>query len=1003
MASWRGNCERFGKDLIRQITGFQEDEDNFQLCQQFMTSNFRFHRYLDVNSHNVTRELEGLITKFEVHSQPEKANILKQLSDDFLESPISKDVQNPKTSTHYAILSLLVSLANNPTSTDYTSPCHSVIEDPVDTFDWSAHLLEGEQVFWGRYSDSPLPFDEDLSDDDDDDDDHKRDETKHTMAVSVIQAPANDTTLVSTDTETQQNKGFDWLSKNLVDQYWTQKSEEPKTGPYSSSNLFRDWDYYKHQTEPLYSSSGKTFVTETQLIREILWMLAGVEDLFIFQYGEHKFSLRNSVCVSHLTVPSLAGSLMQFMKYGAQIQLLSSFVQETVSQSCLGDGLASVPMTYQAFAKTVSKFLQDFCKHLSSIEKKMIKQEELMTVTLLSSDLEPWMTKVNLVYSVYINGLAAGASLPTNSLKASHLLSVLYNTVVDFDTLHESVSDLMTLLLPMWIQTSRPYLDLIGDWITNGQLVDPVKEFVVQRNENVGSQDENFWENAFVLHMPRPGHDGSSMSMTTLQFAEQEQVAVATAWAPRFLQPVMRDIVLTGKSMEMLESLGRLNEVIGNKDDTVLYRANGLYEAFITSLEEMLGTKVSETPPPTAGETTQRSSLFMEQIEKHTKVKGVYDPLLLINFEAIFSSLYIKPDLETKDKTETRLLQALEVGQVQPIDFLLQQCLYPHIRSRYENICLKLVDILKCDYHLINYLQAMRDFFLMDAGDTMFTFYTNLFDRMKNHEPWRETSYLNLALHEALEAHHPEEVNRLSIQVEDTSQCHDKYPISATDCIKLSYKVPWPVEVVINSKSQELYNQVFSFIMQVKRAKYCLDELRFFDLKKENLLKSMTASQHHPEDEIPRAAKIHKMELLRFRLMYFVNSLHNYIMTRILHSTGLEFKQELDRAVDLDQIIVAHACYVRNIHERCLMHKSVAFLREAFMRVLNLILAFQARWDMGVNEIRVQAIDEMEVEFSRCITFLAAFLNNVIKRGSFPQLESLAFALVTSLDHKGRT
>ena len=31
-------------------------------------------------------------------------------------------------------------------------------------------------------------------------------------------------------------------------------------------------------------------------------------------------------------------------------------------------------------------------------------------------------------------------------------------------------------------------------------------------------------------------------------------------WAPKFLQPVLQQIVLTGKSMEMLEGLGKLAE-----------------------------------------------------------------------------------------------------------------------------------------------------------------------------------------------------------------------------------------------------------------------------------------------------------------------------------------------------------------------------------------------------------------------------------------------------------
>ena len=56
----------------------------------------------------------------------------------------------------------------------------------------------------------------------------------------------------------------------------------------------------------------------------------------------------------------------------------------------------------------------------------------------------------------------------------------------------------------------------------------------------------------------------------------------------------------------------------------------------------------------------------------------------------------------------------------------------------------------------------------------------------------------------------------------------DINPINITDCIKLQFKVPWPVNVVINSQCQQVYNEIFCFLLQIKRAKYCMDELRFF-------------------------------------------------------------------------------------------------------------------------------------------------------------------------------
>ena len=40
--------------------------------------------------------------------------------------------------------------------------------------------------------------------------------------------------------------------------------------------------------------------------------------------------------------------------------------------------------------------------------------------------------------------------------------------------------------------------------------------------------------------------------------------------------------------------------------------------------------------------------------------------------------------------------------------------------------------------------------------------------------------------------------------------------------------------------------------------------------------------------------------------------------------------------------------------------------------------------DVHVHYYSLKTIEGMEIEFSRCILFLSTFLNNVIKRGSFP-------------------
>ena len=65
---------------------------------------------------------------------------------------------------------------------------------------------------------------------------------------------------------------------------------------------------------------------------------------------------------------------------------------------------------------------------------------------------------------------------------------------------------------------------------------------------------------------------------------------------------------------------------------------------------------------------------------------------------------------------------------------------------------------------------------------------------------------------------------------------------------------------------------------------------------------------------------------------------------------------DIEKAQDLDQMIACHNKYVNTIYERCLFHKKVAFLKDAVMGVLNLVLIFQALWDKGIDEIRYRIL-----------------------------------------------
>eukprot|EP00064_Thunnus_orientalis_P012123 superscaffoldBa00001818_g12157 len=159
MAHWstfEKETEREIKKLISCISGIEDEEDqNFQLALKFAWSNFRFHRYLDVDSHKVQRSINGIYEKLMVHSDLSKAESWRRLTNEFLNSPLP-NTDGTKTDVHHGILSLLLSLSESPSNTNFTERPRVKEAEQEDNFDWAKYLMEGEDIDLGPYPDTPV-------------------------------------------------------------------------------------------------------------------------------------------------------------------------------------------------------------------------------------------------------------------------------------------------------------------------------------------------------------------------------------------------------------------------------------------------------------------------------------------------------------------------------------------------------------------------------------------------------------------------------------------------------------------------------------------------------------------------------------------------------------------------------------------------------------------------------------------------------------------------------
>ncbi|XP_037626985.1 gamma-tubulin complex component 5 isoform X2 [Sebastes umbrosus] len=1005
--------ERETRRLIRCISGMEEDEDdqnqNLQLALKFASSNFKFHRFLDVDSHKVQRSITGIYEKLMVHSDESKAESWKRLTEEFLNSPLP-NTDGTKNDAHYSVLSLLLFLSGSPSNTNFTERPR-IKEAEVDDFDWAKYLMEGEDIDIGPYPDTP-----EWSEEESEDDDSQQPISREDSGIQADRTPQDDqdnnNKTVPVTWKVGEPDARVWLEQHVVTPYWVAHAPRFPHSLHLHSNLLNVWDQHLYNTDPLYLPEEKAFVTETQVIRETLWLLSGVKKHFIFQHHDGKVSVRNNVVVTHLTSNCLRSVLEHIAVYGQAVFRLQRFIDEVTghsSEPCPpGSGSSysskkgSEPpfRTYQAFVWALNKYFTSFKEELTTIEREIICNDETVTLSAVLERLTPHLAQIKVLHKVFCTGVAEVPPETPNVVRASHLLNTLYKAIIEYDSVGEASEQAVALLFSLWTETVRPYLEIVDEWIVHGHLFDPAKEFIIQRNKDVPVNHRDFWYATYTLYSvsetvdneEKLSNDAASGSSGGDQGSSNRQLTMVS-----FLKPVLKQIIMAGKSMQLLKNLDCKETEQSDRSSRDAERKS-LYTLFLESVQSRLcSQEESPTDTVTEQQATRRSLIKMQSIiTQHLEIEDVHDPLLAINFARLYLE---QSDFHERfsggDFIVDRSSQAVTC---QTFELTLRSCLYPHIEKRYIECCGNLMRTLKKDYRLLGYLQAMRNYFLLEAGDTMYDFYTAIFDKVQEKESWQQPSFLNAQLQEAVGQRHPEDSSRLSIFLETMDPARKKHPVNNLEVLTLGYKVPWPVDIVISSECQKIYNQVFLLLLQIKWAKYSLDTLRFSDFT--DVTKKLEEGSLAEEVKVkePINQQIHRMCLLRVKLMHFVNSLHNYIMTRILHSTGLEFQHQVQEAKDLDQLIKIHYRYLATIHDRCLLREKVSFVKEAIMKVLNLVLIFSDRWQAGFGAWKIESIDKMESDFKNCHMFLVTILNKAVCRGSFPHLESLALSLMAGFE-----
>ena len=689
------------------------------------------------------------------------------------------------------------------------------------------------------------------------------------------------------------------------------------------------------------------------------------------RYINGRYMVRDDVILSHASQEALYAIAVEFAASGDKMQKLKEFVAPVPNYA------SRQLRTRRAFGYAINQFLIRTRKELASFEFEMVNEEKPLTIIELKQDLENLLSSIDLVFSVYSDCVTVlqADDIPCNDA-VLHIIDTLYNTMCRLDGFGCTAAPQISIMIPILLETLRPFLSDLACWITFGKLP-PIgnDEFFIYEDKNATKDDSEAWKHRFRI---RRG------------WSDETKIAV-----PQFLEGMTDKILLTGKSCGILE------QAVASVNDQM---SSAFEEEFFKKLFVGLGIpweKDVDEPEMESSVTVISNELIYAEHSSHKLLMENY----MLVFQRNFETFHKNENFVSKSRTIHTMVEKEEAVLSKsapcrsPFAQIFSSSLHLMIDERYEQASKALLQLLTVRFRFDDHFNTVKNFFLMEAGDVLNEFYSEVFSKIRANEYWQSTSYLTSVFQDALRLRFPHLVSKITVGIRtEPRTIRNSSNVQSVDVIYLQCAMKWPLTIIFDSKAQETYNAVFSFLLQVKRALWSLERLRVKDLLKENSISDnkepMEASSFTRMKQPQSLASLRqKMYILRMKLLHFVQSFHTYIMTRILHSSGLEFKAKLHEAKDFEEILILHQEFLEKVFDRCLLSAKVGFAKEAITRILNLSLNLQRQWDLGLLNAKQDDLQMIETEFDKCSHFIQSFLSNLIRRGSFPHLELLALLL----------
>ncbi|XP_037073026.1 gamma-tubulin complex component 4-like [Pollicipes pollicipes] len=163
---------------------------------------------------------------------------------------------------------------------------------------------------------------------------------------------------------------------------------------------------------------------------------------------------------------------------------------------------------------------------------------------------------------------------------------------------------------------------------------------------------------------------------------------------------------------------------------------------------------------------------------------------------------------------------------------------------------------------------------------------------------------------------------------------------SGWDRLRMNYLVPWPLHLLYTPAVLVSYNEIFSFLLLVKRTQIMLQRLWAEQMRQKTRRSGGDVAAHQ----------------LRAHMAFLVNNLQYYLHVDVLESEHSRLQAAVAAAEDYEQLRHAHDCFLSAVSSQCFLQSRpvIECLRDLLSSCQELCGAAQADADVTPLQQRLQ-------------------------------------------------